>query len=144
MHVRCLSTLALGLGVLGLATFASPSAAEPRGGQGYQLEVVAPAEGKPGEAATATVTVRTRGGWKLSTDYPFKLELAPPAGVRVAKTVLRKDDARRFVDSGLDIDVVFTPDKAGRSDIGATVKFATCDGESCAVHKETFTIPTVR
>lgn len=133
------SVFAIGLVVVG----ASGARAETRGGQGYVLEIVAPAESKAGAPGTAQVMVRPRAGWKLNTEYPFKLELTPGAGLKVAKSVLRKDDARRFEASGAEVDVVFTPDKAGRADVAATVKFATCDDATCAVHKESFTIITV-
>lgn len=125
-----------------VAPLAAPTVAvaETRDGPGYVLEVSTPPSCRPGAASTATLTLRPRGAWHLNTDYPFKVELAPGAGVRVAKPVLRKDDARRFGESGADVDVVFTADKAGRGDITATVKFATCDDASCAVHKETVTI----
>lgn len=137
------SSLALAclLGAVAVAPLAAPTvaAAETRDGPGYVLEVSTPTR-KPGAASTATLTLRPRGAWHLNTDYPFKVELAPGAGVRVAKPVLRKDDARRFAASGADVDVVFTADKAGQGDVTATVKFATCDDASCAVHKETVTI----
>ena len=84
--------------------------------------------------------MRPRGGWKLNTDYPFKLELAPGAGLRVAKPTLRKQDARAFDEHGAEVDIVMTADKAGKTELAATVKFATCDDASCEVHKERFTI----
>ena len=114
--------------------------AETRQGEGYVLVVVAPAMCKAGATSTATVKLRPRGAWKLNAAYPFKLELTPAPGVRVAKAVLGKADARRFAADGADVDVLLTADKAGRADVAATVKFATCDEASCAVHKETFTI----
>jgi hypothetical protein len=131
-------SLATGLAGIG----AAPVAAETRGGEGYVLEIVAPPPSKAGAPGTATVTVRTRGGWKLNTDYPFKLELSPPAGVTVAKSVLRKGDARRFEEREAALDIVITAARAGQADVGAIVKFATCDDASCAVHKEVFTITT--
>src|SRR6187401_766208 len=96
-------------------------------GEGYSIAVSTPRECKPGAAVTATVVVRPRAGWKLNTEYPFKLELTPAAGVTVAKPVLKKDDARRFAESGVDVDVVMTAGKAGPADVAATIKFATCD-----------------
>jgi hypothetical protein len=84
--------------------------AETRGGEGYVLEIVAPPVSKAGAPGTARVSVRPRTGWKLNTEYPFKLELTPGAGLKVAKSVLRKDDARRYEAGGADVDVVITAD----------------------------------
>jgi hypothetical protein len=130
--------LGAGLGLVGAG--AGAAAADTRDGPSYVLEIVAPPPSKAGAAGIATVTVRPRGGWKLNTEYPFKLELVPGAGARVAKSVLRKADARRFGEGGADVDVEITADKAGQADVAATVKFATCDDATCAVHKESFTI----
>lgn len=123
-------------------TFAGAGAAsaDALDGEGYTIAVSTPAECRPGAAVTATVAVRPRGGWKLNTDYPFKLELAPAAGVKVAKPVMKKPDTKRFAESGVDVEVVITADKAGPADVAATVKFATCDDAQCAVHKVAFTI----
>lgn len=139
--MRAAAAIVLASGLLASAA-ASDALAETRGGDGYVVEIVAPPPSKAGAPGTATVTVRPRGGWKLNTEYPFKLELAPAAGVKVAKTVLRKDDARRFGEGGADVDVVITAAKIGQSAVAATVKFAMCDDASCAVHKESFTITT--
>lgn len=135
--------LSLAAVVLAAAAMPARADAETRGGQGYVLEIVAPPVSKAGAPGTATVMVRTRAGWKLNTDYPFKLELTPGAGARVAKPVLGKRDARRFEATGADLDVVITADKAGQTDVAGIVKFATCDDATCAVHKETFTITAV-
>ncbi len=140
--MRAAPALAFASLVLG-ATVARPAAAETRGGVGYVIEVVAPPVTKPGTTSTAKLRVRPRSGWKLNTDYPFKLELAPGAGLRVAKPTLRKQDARAFDEHGADVDIVMTADKAGQSDLAATVRFATCDDASCEVHKERFTITAV-
>lgn len=137
--MRAAPALAL-VGLLVGSLAARSATAETRGGEGYVIEVVAPPASKAGTTSTATLTVRPRGGWKLNTDYPFKLELAPGAGLRVAKPTLGKQDARTFDEGGADLDIVVTADKAGKTDLAATVKFATCDGASCEVHKERFTI----
>ena len=65
------------------------------------------------------------------------------AGVKVAKSVLRKDDARRYAESGAAVDVVLTADRPGAG-VAATIKFATCDDAQCAVHKVAFTITSGR
>ena len=114
--------------------------AETREGQGWQLEIVAPAGAKAGAAAKATVVLRVRDGWKLNTEYPFKLELSPGAGAAVTRPMLRKQDARRYDEHGAAIDVAITVAKAGTAEVRATVRFATCDDATCAPHKETFTI----
>ena len=140
--MRAAPALTLAGFVLGatVAGRAGTAAAETRRGQGYVIEVVAPPVTKLGATTTAKVTVRPRAGWKLNTDYPFKLDLAPGAGLRVAKPTLRKQDARAFDEHGADVDIVMTADKIGQADLAATVKFATCDDASCEVHKERFTI----
>ncbi|HVV87569.1 MAG TPA: hypothetical protein VHE35_31225 [Kofleriaceae bacterium] len=143
--MRARPRLALGLAVaaaLGAAAAGGrPARADRLDGEGYSIAVASPAQARPGAAVTATVTVTPRAGWKLNTDYPFKLELAPPAGVKVAKPVLRKDDARRYAESGADVDVAITADKAGPAEVAATIRFATCDDATCSVHKVAFAIP---
>ena len=127
--------------VLALAwAWAGVADAETREGQGWQLEIVAPAGAKAGAAAKATVVLWVRDGWKLNTEYPFKLELSPGAGAAVTRPMLRKQDARRYDEHGAAIDVAITVAKAGTAEVRATVRFATCDDATCAPHKETFTI----
>ena len=128
------------LALAGAWAAAGDARAETREGQGWQLEIVAPPGAKAGAAAKATVVLRVRDGWKLNTEYPFKLELSPGAGAAVARPMLRKQDARRYDEHGAAIDVAITVAKAGTAEVRATVRFATCDDATCAPHKETFTI----
>ncbi|WP_437508136.1 protein-disulfide reductase DsbD domain-containing protein [Sorangium sp. So ce1099] len=100
----------------------------------YDLSVNAPAS-KVNQKATAKVSVQTKGDWHVNKDYPHKLTLVAPAGVKIEKTTLTAKEAAKFDEKQLAFDVTYTAAKAGKAQIKGTLKFGICQGENVCVPK---------
>ena len=105
------------------------------------------AEGAAGSEATATVKVEPAPGYHVSPDFPIKLTLEAPEGVKLAKTELKagghdksQGDAAQFNEHLLEFDVKATPEKAGTYEIKGTFRFGVCDKDSCHPKKQPITI----
>ena len=103
------------------------------------------AEGPAGAAASAAVKVTPAKGFHMSTDYPIKLSLEAPAGVKLDKAEYNsgkgaQGDASEFGEKGLAFTVKATADKAGEYTINGTLKFGVCDDQSCHPKRQPITI----
>ena len=103
-------------------------------------------EAKPG-ALTASFEVQPASGYHISQDYPIKLTIEAPAGVKVDKTELTaggrdksQGDAQQLTEQHLAFAVKATPDKPGNYEIKGTFKFGVCDKDSCHPKKQPVTI----
>lgn len=104
------------------------------------------AEGAAGAIAMAGVKITPATGFHMSTDYPIKLTLDAPAGVKLDKTEYdsgkgEKGDAETFGEKGLGFVVKATPEKAGDYAITGVLKFGVCDDQSCHPKRQPITIP---
>jgi hypothetical protein len=105
------------------------------------------AEGKAGTETMAKLAVAPAAGYHVATDYPIKLTLEAPEGVKLAKTELTaggrdkdKGDAETLSEQGLAFAVKATPEKAGSYEIKGVFKFGICEKESCHPKKQPITI----
>ncbi|HEX5060943.1 MAG TPA: hypothetical protein VFV99_16360 [Kofleriaceae bacterium] len=105
------------------------------------------AEGKAGAEATAALKLAPATGYHVATDYPIKLLLEAPAGVKVAKSELsaggrNKDqgDASTLTEQGLAFAIKATADKPGSYEIKGVFKFGICEKDSCHPKKQPITI----
>jgi hypothetical protein len=105
------------------------------------------AEAKVGAEATAGLKLAPATGYHVATDYPIKLVLEAPAGVKLAKTELsaggrNKDqgDASTLSEQSLAFAIKATADKAGSYEIKGVFKFGICEKESCHPKKQPVTI----
>jgi hypothetical protein len=105
------------------------------------------AEGKVGAEATAGLKLAPATGYHVATDYPIKLVLEAPAGVKLAKTELaaggrNKDqgDAATLSEQSLAFAIKATAEKAGSYEIKGVFKFGICEKESCHPKKQPVTI----
>ena len=98
------------------------------------------ADGAAGSEATAAIKVVPATGYHVSTEFPMKLTLTPPAGVKLAKTELAKADADQFTEQGLALSVKATAEKAGSYEIKGCFKVGVCDKDSCHPKKQPITI----
>jgi hypothetical protein len=103
------------------------------------------AEGKAGAEVIAAVKVAPAPGYHISTDFPIKLALDPPACAKLAKAELvagkgDKGDADAFSEQALAFSVKATADKAGACEIKGTFKFGVCDKDSCHPKRQPITI----
>jgi len=105
----------------------------------YDLSIKAPAA-KAKEKATATVTVKAKGAMHVNVDYPTKLTLTAPEGVKLEKEKILGKEAAKFDKEELKFDVAFTTDSAGKKTINGELKFAVCDANTCNPKTEKISI----
>lgn len=105
------------------------------------------AESKAGSEATAALKLAPATGYHVATDYPIKLSLEAPAGVKLAKTEMsaggrNKDqgDASTLSEQSLAFAIKATADKAGSYEIKGVFKFGICEKDSCHPKKQPITI----
>jgi len=111
------------------------------------LAVQAPADAKAGAETTAKITVTPGQGYHANTEYPIKLTLETPAGVKLDKTEFKagghdgaKGDAEALDEHQLVLAVKMTADKSGSYTINGSFKFAVCDKDQCLAKKEPIAI----
>ncbi|HEY5949729.1 MAG TPA: hypothetical protein VIV40_29745 [Kofleriaceae bacterium] len=105
------------------------------------------AEGKAGAEATAKLELDPATGYHVATDYPIKLMLEAPPGVKLAKTELsaggrnkEQGDASTLSEQQLAFAIKATADKAGAYEIKGVFKFGICEKDSCHPKKQPITI----
>jgi hypothetical protein len=105
------------------------------------------AEAKAGAEATAALKLAPATGYHVATDYPIKLSLEAPPGVKLAKTELsaggrnkEQGDASTLTEQALAFAVKATADKPGSYEIKGVFKFGICEKESCHPKKQPITI----
>lgn len=98
----------------------------------YALQVQPPAEAKAGQEGEVVVRVVPKDPWHMNLDYPTSLKVAAPEGVTLAKTDLKKADAKTLDESACEFAVKFTPTAAGEQSFTGEFKFAVCQDEACA------------
>ncbi len=105
------------------------------------------AEGKAGAEAAAKLELTPATGYHVATDYPIKLTLEAPAGVKLAKTELsaggrnkEQGDAATLTEQALAFAIKATAEKAGSYEIKGVFKFGICEKESCHPKKQPVTI----
>ena len=92
--------------------------------------------------ATAKLHVEGTGGFHLNQEYPTKLTLTAPSGVKLEKDKMTKADAAKFKEDGADFEIAFTSSDAGKKEFSGELKFATCRTTDCvpASEKVAFTV----
>ncbi len=102
----------------------------------YKLMLAAPPKVSKGAEATVTLEVLPKEGWKLNKEFPTKLTIVPPAGVKVKKAEQTVADAVAFAEKSGKWSVEFQADSSGGKDFTGTIKFAVCTETSCDPKKE--------
>jgi hypothetical protein len=98
----------------------------------FKVDVKAPASAKKGEKTTVPITFKGEGEFHFNTDYPFSVKLTAPAGVKLEKDTLKKEDAKEWKKEGATVEVAFTSADAGKKEITGEAKFAVCTEKDCA------------
>ncbi|HEY4241400.1 MAG TPA: hypothetical protein VGM88_16375 [Kofleriaceae bacterium] len=107
------------------------------------LAITVPADAKAGAETTATIKVTPNTGYHVNVDYPIKLELTAPDGVKLAHATLvagghekSKGDADALDETQLVLPVKMTAAAAGTYTVNGTFNFAVCDKDQCLAKKE--------
>jgi hypothetical protein len=99
-------------------------------GDQYDLNIKAPSA-KANERSVVKVSIAPKGAYHVNTEYPVKLALTAPDGVKLEKETQAKDDAKRFEKAGLDFEVGFVAGSAGKKTFTGKLKFAVCTDTDC-------------
>jgi hypothetical protein len=102
----------------------------------YTVTLAAPAQVGKGAQGTVVLEVTPKKGWKLNKEFPTKLTVVEPAGVKVSKKEQTVADAVAFADQVGRWQVHFQADSPGGKDFTGVFKFAVCTDTSCDPKKE--------
>ena len=93
-----------------------------------------------GSTATASVTLKAKGGWHMNGEAPITVALTPPAGVSVPKPKLGRGDLAASSQESARFDIPVSATEAGKKTIAAEARFVICQQEACKPVKETLTL----
>ncbi len=102
----------------------------------FRLTLSGAPEYTAGTAGSVALTLEARGGYHVNQDYPIRVDMKAPPGVKLSKSSLGKPDAVQFDEGEARFDVPFSADK-GTHDLTATVDFAVCTKETCVPDQRT-------
>lgn len=90
----------------------------------------------------STIVITPAAGYHVNQEFPLKLKLTAPGGVKLEKDVIAKGDkAAKLEEQKLGFTVAYTADSPGKKTITGELKFAVCKGEQeCLPQKETVSI----
>jgi hypothetical protein len=117
---------AAAVSLVALAAAALPALA----GDQYDVSIKPPSA-KANERAVAKVSVSPKGAFHVNTEYPVKLTITAPDGVKLDKEKQTGPDAKRFEKAGLDFEVGFTASGSGKKSFTGELKFAVCTDTEC-------------
>jgi hypothetical protein len=107
--------------------------AAPGADDRYTLLIEPPADAATGKESEVVVRVVPKAPWHINLDFPTALKLTPPAsGLTLAKSELKKADARKLDDEHCEYAVKVTPSAAGEHAVTGEFKFAVCQDEACS------------
>lgn len=106
------------------------------GDESYTLTIDAPDRLASGAEGTVRVSVVPKKGWKMSQEFPTKLDVQAPAGVTVTKAQQRVADAERFEDDGATWAIKVKASDAGTKAFQAKFRFAVCTETTCDPKKQ--------
>lgn len=97
-----------------------------------------------GERAAVQLTLEARGGYHVNQEYPIRIELKAPSGVKLEKASLERADAAQFGEQSARFELPFSGE-AGTHELTASVDFAVCTAETCVPDQRTLALPlTIR
>ncbi len=85
------------------------------------------------------VVLTAAGGYHVNQDYPIRVDLKAPAGLKLTKASLGKPDATQFGEEAARFDVSFNAPK-GTHTVEALVDFAVCTKETCVPDQRTIAL----
>ncbi|HOX42844.1 MAG TPA: hypothetical protein PK668_04555 [Myxococcota bacterium] len=128
----------LGVVALGaLTAWAGPARAEGqvlKDGDNFVWTAELLAGAARGEGKLA-LTLVPRGKWKITLEAPLKVGLAPPAGLSVAKTLLKKDDLLVKTKERARFEVGYQVTSPGKHPLKLSFDFVLCDDKICQKKK---------
>jgi hypothetical protein len=105
------------------------------------------AEGKVGSELTSNLTITPSSDFHVNVDFPTKITLEAPDGVKLMKKELTaggsskaQGDASAFSEKSMAFAIKATADKPGSYEIKGKIKFAVCKVDQCFPKNQPITI----
>jgi hypothetical protein len=90
-----------------------------------------------GATATASLTIKAKGGWHVNGEAPITVALTAPAGVTLKKEKLSRGDLAASSAESARFDIPVSATEAGKKTINAEAHFVMCQAQACKPVKET-------
>ena len=90
-----------------------------------------------GQAGVVKLSLEARGGYHVNQDYPIRVDLKGPSGLKLPKPSLSRADAAEFGEHQARFELPFTGEQQGAHELTATVDFAVCTKETCVPDQRT-------
>jgi hypothetical protein len=90
-----------------------------------------------GQAGVVKLSLEPRGGYHVNQDYPIRVDLKGPGGLKLQKPSLSRADAAEFGEQVARFELPFTGEQQGAHELTATVDFAVCTKETCVPDQRT-------
>jgi len=91
-----------------------------------------------GHQTIATVKASPKSGYHCNTQYPWKLTIAEIEGLKTAKTVLKKKDAKQFSKDVVIFEVPYSVPQG--KEVKGALKFSMCDEKQCKMERLELTL----
>lgn len=89
-----------------------------------------------GQPGVVKLSLEAVGGYHVNQDYPIRVDLKGPAGLKLPKASLGRPDAAEFGEHTARFELPFTGEQ-GAHELTATVDFAVCTKETCVPDQRT-------
>lgn len=97
----------------------------------YLVQATLPESTAKGTAAFVTINVTPKTGWKINQEFPTKLTVQAPSGVKLEKESQGIKEAETFSEKIATFKVAFNPETAGPKAFAANFSFAVCTDATC-------------
>ena len=103
--------------------------AEAKSAQRYTVTVSGPPVLAARSEAQYQLRIRPQGRFRISEDYPHRLEVEAPLGLQLSKPSQGVGDATRLDAGGCDFALGVTPERAGSHQVRARLRFGICEAD---------------
>lgn len=103
----------------------------------YLVKADVPGEVAAGGDGVVTINLTPKTGWKINQEFPTKLAIKAPEGVKIGKESQAAGDAAKFSEKVAVFKVDFHADSAGAKEFAGDFRFAVCTDTTCDPKKTT-------
>jgi hypothetical protein len=137
--MRHLLTLLAALSLAAPAFGADPGADAAKG---YEIDTAGSTQKlAPGSQGKLVLTIHPRGEWHVDPRTPLRIDLAAPAGLKLAKDRLGKKDAVTPNAEAPRFEAPFTAVAPGTHDVKAKLDFFVCSATACVKQVREVSLP---
>jgi hypothetical protein len=100
----------------------------------FELVLRPVGEYRAGQVGRVDAVLGAKDPYHVNAEYPLTFKPRTGTGIKYAREVIGKDAAKLEVKRAT-IPVEFTPQTAGRSVVGGTLRFSVCNDQRCLMEK---------